>query len=223
MYSMPYHSSAYAGEILQAVLIGAVVFGLIIGLVFYLFQALGLYTISKRRGYKNAWLSFIPVVNAYVLGGIADNINFCTGKRTRYRVFLLIASIAYALVQSIMLIVLIQKLPEYIFMIETGSDRMVLHYMMQMMVFSMAGSLFSLIFVVLQAICLYKVYQDYAGNSAVIFLVLSILFGISPFFLFGLRNRPSASLYYRQQPPVAPVPPAPPAYPPAGPPQPPTM
>ena len=83
--------------------------------------------------------------------------------------------------------------------------------------FIMLGSLVGLGYTIVSMICLYKIYQDYSRN-AVLFLVLSLLFGISPFFLFAIRNNPSASLAYRNQAfggynGASPQPPYPPQYP----------
>ncbi len=55
-------------EILAAALgIGAVaiVIGLIIGLILYLIDAIGIYKYLKARNYANAWFAFIPFLNTY--------------------------------------------------------------------------------------------------------------------------------------------------------------
>lgn len=204
MSAMPYYTQPYLEDTLMAIFIGALIFAGIIALVFYIFQAIGLYNMSKRRGYKNAWLAFVPFVNAYVLGGIADNVNYCCGKRSNFRVILLIVQIVYGIAATIAVIMMMDKFAQFLFLAQIGDDSEIMHYVMQMMASSLLLSLFSIVLIVVQSIVLYKIYQDYAGRNAVIFLVLSILFGIAPFFLFGLRNQPAVSLY-RGQPPVQPV------------------
>lgn len=37
-------------------------------LIVYVFQAVALYTIAKREGYKNKWMAFVPFFNTYFIG-----------------------------------------------------------------------------------------------------------------------------------------------------------
>lgn len=59
-------------------------------LVFYIFGAIGIHTMAKRRGIENPWLAYIPVAQFYVIGSIFDNINAYKNKQTNYKVILLI-------------------------------------------------------------------------------------------------------------------------------------
>ena len=60
-------STAFStGEMIYNVLM----FGLSIAA--YVLQALGLYTIAKRRGISNPWLAWVPVAWVWVLGSISD-------------------------------------------------------------------------------------------------------------------------------------------------------
>lgn len=40
-------------------------------IIFYVFYSLGLYEMASRRGIENAWLSWIPVANCFIIGMIA--------------------------------------------------------------------------------------------------------------------------------------------------------
>lgn len=62
--------------------------------VVYILSSIATYKISKSRGYKNAWLAWVPVANSYVLGSIADSIDGYNGKRSYYRHLLLWGSLA---------------------------------------------------------------------------------------------------------------------------------
>ncbi len=44
----------------------------------YVFTALALYTIAKRRGIKHPWLAWIPVANLWLLGCISDQYRYVT-------------------------------------------------------------------------------------------------------------------------------------------------
>lgn len=193
----------------------------VVWLAFYIFEAIGLYTMSKRRGYQKAWLAFIPLVNSYVLGEIADNIGLCYGKKSYFRYLLLGSKL---LSSAISIATLLLLLPAYFNMMgalimfeDSYSVAPYLSDMVPLMAFSSFASLISLGYTVVSCISLYKIYQDYSAKSAVVFLVLSILFGIGIFFVFALRNKPSASLYWRSryQSPASNPYQAPPTQPPA--------
>ena len=44
----------------------------VISIVTYVLTALAMYTIAKRRGLNRPWLSWVPVVNCWVLGSLSD-------------------------------------------------------------------------------------------------------------------------------------------------------
>lgn len=57
----------------------------------YVLNALPLYRIAKRRGVSAPWLAWIPVVNDFVLGAVADDYQRAMrGKKTGYRKLLLV-------------------------------------------------------------------------------------------------------------------------------------
>lgn len=216
--------SSYGGQEAAMQFMNAVMgfsFGLVflLMLVFYVFEAIGLYTISKNRGYQKPWLAFIPVANAWVLGGIADNIGHCFGKSTRWRIYLVAMEAVWSIAYFVYVVLLMAAFPEMlrISMLTGGDYSAVMHSgWMQIVTIAPLISLVSMGRVVLRAIVSYKLYQDYSPKNAVLFLVLSILLGIGPFLLFAVRNRLSATLYWRSQP-RPPYPPPPYGAPPAGP------
>jgi len=46
----------------------AVLFLVVIGLVFYVLKSMGLYTLAINRGIENPWLAWIPVADLYIMG-----------------------------------------------------------------------------------------------------------------------------------------------------------
>ena len=203
----------FIGTVAAAVIVTAA-----IGLVFYLFQAIGLYQMSKRRGYRHAGLAFVPVVGGYVLGGVADNINACYGKKSSWRIWTVVLQALNLVGGAVLLVVFFQRLPA-LFYSNYESPYFIFSFFMPILTTSLFVSLLSIGYMVVFYIVLYRIFQDYSTN-AVLFVVLSILFGISPFFLFALRAKPSASIAYRSQfyspgaggcpPPQTPPPPNPP-------------
>lgn len=48
----------------------------ILGILSYVFLAIGLYSIAKRRGIKKPWLAWIPVANVWLLGCVSDQYQY---------------------------------------------------------------------------------------------------------------------------------------------------
>ena len=48
----------------------------ILGIAVYVFTALALFTIAKRRGISKAWLAWIPVADMWILGSISDQFRY---------------------------------------------------------------------------------------------------------------------------------------------------
>ncbi|MFZ2539468.1 MAG: hypothetical protein WAX04_11275 [Oscillospiraceae bacterium] len=197
----PYYP-ADANYLIESMMVGMII-GLVIGLafafVFYIFNALGLYKISKNRGYKNAWLAFVPVVNSFVLGGIADNINACYMKKSNHRIWLIVLKLITCALYFVYIAILISTVARFmqealVYGIEPNPSAFA-----PMMLIGLLMGTVGIASFVFTCICWYKVFADYSPNNATLFLVLSILFGIAPFFIFAIRNKPSASLYYANQ------------------------
>ena len=191
---MPYHEYQFIQDALYLGIAVGLIIGLLIMAVFYIFEAIGLYQLSKRRGYRSPWIAFIPVVNNYVLGGVADNINVRYGRQSYWRSGLLIAGILNFISKTVYLTYIITQLDDFIFAIEYASPYTLGTIVGKWIAMGIISSMISIGFLVVQAICLYKVYKDYAPKNAVVFLVLGLLFGIAPFFLFAIREKPSVSM-----------------------------
>ena len=68
-------------------------FSTILSIVLYVLQAIGLYTIAKRRNIAHAWLACVPVGSLWIMGSIADDYMARTGKKTKLRIWLAILSV----------------------------------------------------------------------------------------------------------------------------------
>ncbi len=126
-----------------------------IGLILYIFGAIGLMKMAQKKQIPNAWLAFIPIGNAYILGSIIEPVSLGQTKIPNARYILLI-TIALATISGIPVI----------------------------------GQIIGLLAAIIFFIALYKLYEMYAPDKAVLFLVLSILLGfLTPIFIFVLRNK----------------------------------
>jgi len=73
-------------------------------LALYILQALGLYTIAKRRGISHAWLAWIPFGSAWILASISDDFKARrNGKKGKLRIALLALTVAVAVLSAVTL------------------------------------------------------------------------------------------------------------------------
>ena len=74
---------------------------LAVAVVFYVFQAIGLYKMAKRRGIYHAWLAWLPLGNQWVLGAISDQFQYLSkGKKKGKRHLLFWLQIASAVLTA---------------------------------------------------------------------------------------------------------------------------
>ena len=168
----------------------------LLGILSYIFTSLGLYTIAKRRGLRNPWLSWIPVANVWILGSLSDQYRYVVkGENKSKRKVLLVLNIlsaAMGLALAITAVVLagnvvnnvMRGMPEYALMEALlGPGLLVLG-----LALPLAG--IGIAYAVIYYMALYDLYTSCDPGNSVLFLVLSILIGASkPFFLFFSRER----------------------------------
>ena len=141
---------------------------LLLAVVVYVFQSIGLYTIAKRRGIQNPWLAWLPVGNYWIAGSIADQYRYVVkGEEMNRRTILLVTSAVGMAVSWLISGVGMEN--ELLDLVVTGLD-----------VFT---------FVIWQ-ICLYELYTSCNPKNNVLFLVLGIIFPFMPaFFIFANRKK----------------------------------
>lgn len=194
-----YYDSAYEMETLIASLISGLmssVPSLIISIATYVLTAIGLYTIAKRRGIYHAWLSWVPVLNCWVLGSISDQYHYVVkGENKSKRKVLLTLNILTNLTSIIILVicgVMIFNVVNGAINDMSGEDMAIrimgpLSGMMGLLLPMMA---LSIAYTVIYYFALYDVYKSLDPSNGVLFLVLSIFFNVTtPFFLFFNRQK----------------------------------
>ena len=162
------------------------------GIAAYILTALAIYAISRRRGLKNPWLAWIPVVNCWLLGSISDQYQYVVkGENKSRRKWLLVLNLVQA---ALILSVVVLAAVTVAGAIFSASDAAIMR--------SISGTLIGILGLVLPlaavaiALCvirymaLYDVYRSLDPGNAVLYLVLSILFSpTEPFFLFFNREK----------------------------------
>jgi vacuolar-type H+-ATPase subunit I/STV1 len=162
----PYYSNSYY-DVETALAIAAIIgfITLAISIISYVFQALSLYSIAKRRGVGSPVLAWIPLANQYLLGCVSDDYQNRVKNKTTYRsMFLLVFGITNLVLSLIIMGFNINSLG----LLSLG--------------ISITAAVFSYI-------ALHDLYRSCCPDRAVVFTVLGIIFGIPiPFFMFSCRN-----------------------------------
>lgn len=214
---MNYKYEYYGDEAAFAVALGIVlvVFAVIgiLGLAAYIMHSLSLHTIAKRRGLKNAWLSWIPVGQDWILGTVSDQYKYLTqGRNQSWRKVLLWLAAASAVlgamtgVNSVVSSIQIALGESYMSDGQLASS--MLMPAMGNMLLSLLSSVLSITAFVFRCMCKYDLYRSCEPRNAVLFLVLGIIIPITdPFFMLYCRNRDNGMPPRKPEPKWNPVPP----------------
>lgn len=182
-------------EVLLPIILIVAFVVMIARVVLYILQASALYTIARRRGISGAWLAWIPVGSSWIQGKITDHYHeYASRKKTYFAVILLVLAVAGMVLgsmttsgQSKAFVEFVEDL-EYV---ETGRDLMdsLDGLKSESATEGVVNSLVSLVAKIVGYIALYYIYKSCKPDSAVLFLVLSIIFNfLTPFFLFSCRK-----------------------------------
>ena len=151
----------------------------LVSIAIYVFTALALYTIAKRRGIAAPWLAWVPVANLWVLGSISDQYRYLTqGQMKHKRVTLLIwECVSCAMIAGVVVSAFLAVAGESVQAIVT-----LLSLVLVMLVVA-------IVYAVLYFMALYDVYASCDPQNAALYLVLSIFFRfLVPVFLFISRD-----------------------------------
>lgn len=166
------------------------------GIATYVLSAFALYTLASRRGIRKAWLSWVPVLNVWILGSLSDQYRYVVkGQIRSKRKILLILNLIRFVFGTVLFGIGIFVVVQAITKIFGGSSNHVILNLITGPVMAALGfglplaglSIASLVF---RYMALYDIYTSMDPNNNVLFLVLSIFFSVTePFFLFFNRNK----------------------------------
>ena len=197
MVMSPYEPYTYGYESMDAsglfagaagfVLVFLVIFYLImlaVCITFYVLQALGLYTVAKRRGINHPWLAWVPVGNLWLLGTISDQYQYVAKGRVRNRRKVLLGLIIG------MFGVLILACGLAVGAVIGMSDMLSGAMLALVVICYIAYVVLAIVVTVFQYIAYYDLFASCDPGNAVLYLVLSIVFNITlPFFVFSCRKK----------------------------------
>lgn len=173
----------FVGVVLALIVIFALV-ALVVSVTSYVLSAIGLYRIAKRRGIHHAWLAWIPVANSWLLGSVSDHYQYVSNhKITKRRTVLLILSIV------IWALSVVQGICTGLVGIMSGADGYIMGMSIVIGVLSFAIMGASVALMVFGYMAYYDLFRSCKPGSAVLFLVLGIIFSFTlPFFVFAISG-----------------------------------
>lgn len=153
----------------------------------YILTAMAIYTISRRRGLTNAWLAWIPVANVWLLGSLSDQYQYVVkGQDKTKRKWLLILNILKAALVTMIAILAIVAAGSLI----AGEPSEIMGLVVALLGLVLPLCAVAIALCVIRYMALFDIYRSVDPGNAVLYLVLSILFGpTEPFFLFFNREK----------------------------------
>jgi hypothetical protein len=167
----------------------------LVSIAAYVFTALAIYTIAQRREIKHAWLSWVPVLNVWILGSISDQYRYVVkGEVCNKRKVLLTVNILNCVLTWAAVISLIVKL---VVIATSGAqmpnDMELVRKILSSFVLFIPVSILGIVMLVFRIMALYDLYSSCDPANNVLYLVLSLIPGINtvtqPLFLFLCRNQ----------------------------------
>jgi len=196
-------------EIMMAVLpvLTSAVPSSLLAIASYVLTSMALYTMAIRRGIHRAWLSWVPVLNVWIVGSLSDQYRYVVkGQYKSKRKTLLILNLLNLLIGAAMIGICIFMAVDVAKGAVYGVREDTLARMAMGPIFSILGLCIPLMGVsiaaaVIRYMALYDIYTSMDPANSVLYLVLSILFHVTePFFLFFNRNKDNGMPPRRPEP-----------------------
>ena len=164
----------------------------------YILTAMAIYTISRRRGLTNAWLAWIPVANVWLLGSLSDQYQYVVkGQDKTKRKWLLILNILKAALVIMVAILAVVAAGSLI----AGEPSEIMGLVVALLGLVLPLCAVAIALCVIRYMALFDIYRSVDPGNAVLYLVLSILFGpTEPFFLFFNREKDQGMPPRKKQP-----------------------
>ncbi len=160
----------------------------------YVLRAMGVHTIAKRRGISKPWLAWIPIGESWILGSISDQYQYVVkGKVKNKRKTLLILQVVLGAITVAFLVVYISLIANSLFSTrveEVIFEARIWNAVAWLLVLSLFMTGVSIAKAVIQYMALYDLLRSCEPGNAGLYLVLSIVFGITqPVFVFLCRKK----------------------------------
>lgn len=179
----------------------------LLGIASYVLTSMALYALASRRGIQKAWLSWVPVLNVWIIGSLSDQYRYVVkGQYKSKRKVLLILNLVNILISVLLIVVAGSVVVDLINGAVYGiAENELLNMIMGSALGAVGLSLpmagIAIAAAVIRYMAMYDIYVSMDPANSVLYLVLSILFNVTePFFLFFNRNKDNGMPPRRQEP-----------------------
>lgn len=168
------------GGVLLIVLFAFLFVMLVFSFVSYIFQGIGVMKMHEKLGLNNGWMAFVPILNSYALGRVAEQYVKEDGKKSaRFSIILLVTQVISLFMVFFMGIAL------GIFQVLLPISA----YTAINAVLSLLSNAVLLVSSVITYVALWRVFSIFANKNATLYLILSIFVSVvQPFLVFAIRN-----------------------------------
>lgn len=207
---MSSYEYAYVMESLSTGMLSALVSSIpsvLFSIAAYVMTSLALYTMAQRRGLNRPWLAWIPVVNCWIVGSLSDQYRYVVKDeiKSKRKVLLILQLIQAVLSTAVMAVAVAMIFGAVGSLMRGASEEQILESILGPAVSIVGMSLplagVAIAYVILRYMAMYDIYRSMDPANCVLYLVLSILFGVTePFFLLFNRNKDLGMPPRRQEP-----------------------
>ena len=172
---------SYDGNLAFALLTGLLsgVPGVFLTIGAYVFSSLALYTVAQRRGLRKPWLSWVPVVNCWILGSLSDQYRYVVrGENKSKRKILLVLNLLKAVFILVVTVLVAVTAAGIIFSVNDAEMmRTINGPLMAILGIALPLSCVTVACAVIRYMALYDIYKSMDPDNCVLFLIVSVLCG----------------------------------------------
>ena len=170
----------------------------LLGIAAYVLLAMGLYAIAKRRAIHHPWMAWVPGLNVWILGSIADQYRYVTKGQVRnsrkalivLEILKFLAVIAVIVTITIGVVQLVSNISRWENMQGQHLFGEMLRILVPLLIAFGIWAVIALIKLVVTTVAYYDLFASCEPQNKVLFLVLGLLIGIlMPVFVFASREK----------------------------------
>ena len=165
-------------------------------IVLYVLRAVSVYSMAKSAGIAAPWLAFIPILNVYTFGVIAEKLEKPDGKKgAKYGALLLCINLIKRIISASAVLLALLRIAELLEQPDKIDTESLAGKLIPILFLCFLAAGLGIVEMILHYIALYRVFMIFAYQNAVLFTVLSVL-GLlfvsdilEPVFLFLVRKK----------------------------------
>lgn len=153
--------------------------------IFYVFASVGIYTLAKRNNFQNKWMAWIPFLQYYVLGKLADRVTiFGSAVKNAGLITAIITFFNFVYNTVFNILVYTEPIKEYF--AGNSVEIVVSKGLYIMSVVSIFIEIAEIFFIVS---LLFAFFRKYNPRYAFLFTICAVFFDIGGLFIFLCRNK----------------------------------